>query len=60
MDYSEDDIEVKNVVENFNFIKKNADNSKEKCQARHNKFEQQLKSMNNEGWNDGPVILTPQ
>lgn len=45
MEYNEQDVEVSNIVGNFDFIKKNSDNTKEKIQKRNKKFEQNLKSL---------------
>lgn len=50
MEYSDDDLECKNLVENFNFIKNNADNTKEKNSMRNSKFEESIMSMKEEGW----------
>lgn len=50
MEYSDDDLECKNLVENFNFIKNNADNTKEKNSIRNSKFEESIMSMKEEGW----------
>lgn len=50
LDYSEDDIQSKNLLDNFNFIKKNADSAKEKNTARNTKFEESLRVHKEEGW----------
>lgn len=50
MEYADDDLECKNLLENFNFIKNNADNTKEKNTMRNSKFEESMMNLKSEGW----------
>lgn len=59
MDFNDQEIEVVNILENFDYFKKNMDNSKEKIMERNSKLEQNLKNIRESGWNEGPAMVEP-